>query len=322
MRRWFGVLMFLSCCAAAPVHAAEVFPQRPLRLVISVPPGGAADFTGRVVAAKLSDLLGQNVVVEGRPGAGGIIASEYVTKATPDGYTLMLSSSTTHGAAPVLYKKLPYDAMKGFTHISGISLIPAMMAINADVPAKSVREFIALTKANPGKYLFSSSGNGSAPQLFGEQFKIKTGALLTHVPYKGSGPAVIDLAAGQVHMMMDGLPSLIGQIKGGRLRALAAMSDKRFAIFPDVPTMAEAGFPGLEDGVWYGLSGPAGVPQPVVEQLYKVMQRVLSSPDVVERFATVGSYPMPIGPQAYEAFIVKENKKWGEIVRLSGAAPD
>ena len=123
-------------------------------------------------------------------------------------------------------------------------------------------------------------------------------------------------------MMMDGLPSLIGQIKGGRLRALAAMSDKRFAIFPDVPTMAEAGFPGLEDGVWYGLSGPAGVPQPVVEQLYKVMQRVLASPDVVERFATVGSYPMPIGPQAYEAFIVKENKKWGEIVRLSGAAPD
>src|SRR5215218_502707 len=229
MRRLFAVLVLAGCCAAAPVLAAEVFPQRPLRLVISVPPGGAADFTGRVVAAKLSDLLGQNVVVEGRPGAGGIIASEYVTKATPDGYTLMLSSSTTHGAAPVLYKRLPYDAMKGFTHISGISLIPAMMAINADVPAKSVREFIALTKANAGKYMFSSSGNGSAPQLFGEQFKIKTGALLTHVPYKGSGPAVIDLAAGQVHMMMDGLPSLIGQIKGGRLRALAAMSDKRFA---------------------------------------------------------------------------------------------
>jgi len=322
MKRLLVLITLLGFCVTVHAWAADTFPQRPLRLVISVPPGGAADFTGRVVAAKLSELIGQNVVVEGRPGAGGIIASVYVTAATPDGYTLMLTSSTTHGAAPVLYKKLPYDAMKGFTHISGVSLIPAMMAINADVPAKTVREFVALTKANPGKYLFSSSGNGSAPQIFGEQFKIKTGAMMTHIPYKGSGPAVVDLAAGQVHMMMDGLPSLIGQIKAGRLRALAAMSDKRFAIFPDVPTMAEAGYPGLEDGVWYGLSGPAGIPRPIVDQLYKVMQRVLTSSDVVERFATVGSYPMPIGPREYEAFILKENKKWGEIVRISGAAPD
>ena len=322
MKRLLAAILFAPLIASAPANAAETFPERPLRLVISVPPGGAADFTGRVVAQKLSEFLGQNVVVEGRPGAGGIIASTYVTGTTPDGYTLMLSSSTTHGAAPVLYKKLPYDAMKGFTHISGVSLIPAMMAINAEIPAKTVKDFVALTKANPGKYYFSSSGNGSAPQLFGEAFKIKTGALMTHVPYKGSGPAVIDLAAGQVHMMMDGLPSLIGQIKSGKLRALAAMSEKRFAIFPDVPTMAEAGYPGLEDGVWYGLSGPAGIPRPIVDQLYKVMQRVLASPDVVERFATVGSYPMPIGPKDYEAFILKENKKWGEIVRLSGAAPD
>src|SRR6187455_1508760 len=205
MKRLHAVIGLLGLCVAV-THAADEFPQRPLRLVISVPPGGAADFTGRVVAAKLAEFLGQNVVVEGRPGAGGIIASTYVTNATPDGYTLMLSSSTTHGA--------------------GISLIPAMMAINAEVPAKTVKDFIALTKANPGKYLFSSSGNGSAPQIFGEQFKIKTGAMMTHVPYKGSGPAVVDLAAGQVHMMMDGLPSLIGQIKSGRLRPLAAMSEK------------------------------------------------------------------------------------------------
>lgn len=322
MKRTCAALILIGLCSAAQAWAADVFPQRPLRLVISVPPGGAADFTGRVVAAKLSEFLSQNVVVEGRPGAGGIIASEYVTNATADGYTLMLSSSTTHGAAPVLYKKLPYDAIKGFTHISGVSLIPAMMAINADVPAKTVKEFVALTKANPGKYLFSSSGNGSAPQIFGEQFKIKTGAVMTHIPYKGSGPAVVDLAAGQVHMMMDGLPSLIGQIKAGRLRPLAAMSDKRFSIFPDVPTMAEAGFPGLEDGVWYGLSGPAGIPRPIVDQLNRVLHRVLASPDVVERFATVGSYPMPTGPKEYEAFILKENRKWGEIVRQSGAAPD
>ena len=321
MKRTLAMVSMLALFPAI-AGAQEAFPQRPLRLVISVPPGGAADFTGRVVAQKLAEFLGQNVVVEGRPGAGGIVASEYVTKTTPDGYTLMLTSSTTHGAAPVLYKKLPYDAMQGFTHISGVSLLPAMMAINAEVPAKSVREFVALTKANPGKYLFSSSGNGSAPQLFGEQFKIKTGAMMTHVPYKGSGPAVVDLAAGHVHMMMDGLPSLIGQIKAGRLRPLAAMNEKRFAVFPDVPTIAEAGYPGLEDGVWYGLSGPAGIPGPIVDQLAKVMARVVMSPDVQERFATVGAYPMPIGPKEYAAFIVRENRKWGEIVRISGAAPD
>ncbi len=298
------------------------FPQRPMRLVLSVPPGGAADFTGRVVAAKMTEFVGQNVVVESRVGAGGIVASEYVTKATPDGHTLMLSSSTTHGAAPVLYKKLPFDAIKSFTHISGVSLLPAMMVINADVPAKTVKEFIALTRANPGKYMFSSSGNGSAPQLFGEQFKIRTGADLTHVPYKGSGPAVIDLATGQVHMMMDGLPSLLGQIKSGRLRPLAAMSDKRFEVFPEVPTIAEAGFPGLEDGVWYGISAPAGVPQPIVDQLSRLVAKVVTSPDVRERFATVGATPMPIGPKEYVAFIMRENKKWGEIVRAAGVVVD
>jgi len=314
-----GLLAFFVMVNAS---AQDTFPNRPLRLVISVPPGGAADFIGRVVGAKLAEFVHQNVVIEGRPGAGGIIASEYVTNATPDGYTLMLTSSTTHGAAPVLYKKLPYDAMKGFTHISGVSLLPAMMAINADVPAKTVKDFVALTKANPGKYLFSSSGNGSAPQLFGEQFKIVTGASMTHVPYKGSGPAVVDLVAGHVHMMMDGLPSLIGQIKSGRLRALAAMSQKRFAVFPDAPTIGEAGYPGLEDGVWYGLSGPTGIPRPIVDRLAKEMARVVTSPDVQERFATVGALPMPIGPKQYEAFILSENKKWGEIVRISGAAPD
>jgi tripartite-type tricarboxylate transporter receptor subunit TctC len=315
-------LLGAAFISAAPASAQGAFPQRPMRLVLSVPPGGAADFTGRVVAAKMTEFLGQSVIVESRPGAGGIVASEFVTKATPDGYTLMLSSSTTHGAAPVLYKKLPYDAIKSFTHISGVSLLPAMMAINADIPAKTVKEFVALTIANPGKYFFSSSGNGSAPQLFGENFKIRTGANITHIPYKGSGPAVVDLATGQVHMMMDGLPSLINQIKAGRLRALAAMADKRFGVFPDVPTMAEAGFPGLEDGVWYGMSAPAGVPAPIVDQLAKLTARVVTSPDVAERFASVGGIPMPIGPKEYVAFIMRENKKWGEIVRTAGVVAD
>lgn len=307
---------------AAAWSQAQSFPARPMRLVISVPPGGAGDFTARVVAAKMAEFVGQNVLVEARVGAGGIVASEYVAKATGDGHTLMLSSSTTHGAAPVLYRKLPYDPIGDFTHIAGISLLPAMMAINAEVPAKTVKEFIALTRAHPGKYMFSSSGNGSAPQLFGEQFKIRTGANLTHVPYKGSGPAVVDLAAGAVHMMMDGLPSLINQIKSGRLRPLAAMADKRFDVFPDVPTIAEAGFPGLEDGVWYGLSAPRGVPAPIVDQLSKLAARVITSPDVRDRFSTVGGLPMVLGPKEYLAFIQRENRKWGEIVRAAKVVAD
>src|SRR5688572_25056039 len=302
--------------------AQDGFPNRPLRLILSVPPGGAADFIGRVVGAKLAEFVGQNVVIESRLGAGGIVASVYVTNATPDGHTLYLSSSTTHGVAPVLYKKLPYDAIKGFTHVSLIGVMPAIMAIHTDVPAKTVKEFIALAKAKPGAFRFPSSGNGSVPQLLGEQFKIVTGTNLVHVPYKGSGPAVIGLAAGEAHVMWDGLPSLIGQIKGGRLRPLAAMHDKRFPNFPDVPTAAEAGLAGMEGGIWYGLSAPPGLPRPIVDRLNKEIARIVVQPDVQERFATVGGIASPSAPQGYVDFILKENRKWGEIVRVSGAAPD
>jgi tripartite-type tricarboxylate transporter receptor subunit TctC len=322
MKRMLAVLCLCTLCSAPFAWAQESFPQRPLRLVLSVPPGGAADFIGRVVGAKLGEFVGQNVVIESRQGAGGIVASVYVTNATPDGYTLYLSSSTTHGVAPVLYKKLPYDAIKGFTHISLIVVMPAIMAINTDVPAKTVKEFIALAKAKPGAYRFPSSGNGSVPQLFGEQFKIVTGTNLVHVPYKGSGPAVVGLASGEAHVMWDGLPSLIGQIKAGRLRPLAAMNDKRFAIFPDVPTAAEAGLAGMEGGIWYGLSGPPGIPQPLVARLNKEIARLVAQPDVQERFASVGGIASPSTPSGYVDFIRSENKKWGEIVRVSGASPD
>lgn len=320
------VLVAITVFALYPFAGAiaqDKFPDRPLRLVLSVPPGGAADFTGRVVANKLNEFLGQNVVVESRPGAGGVVASVYVTKATPDGHTLMLTSSTTHGVAPVLFRKLPYDAMKDFTHISGVLYMPAVMAINANVPAKSVKEFIALAKAKPKGYLFSSSGNGSAPQLWGEQFMLVTGVQITHVPYKGSGPAVVDLAGGQVHLMFDGLPSLIAQIKAGRLRVLATLYKERLSVFPDVPTVAEAGLPGMEGGIWYGLSAPAGVPAALVARLAKETQRVIAAPDVKERFSTVGGIPMiGIGPKEYAQFILSEHAKWGDIVKRSGVTVD
>jgi tripartite-type tricarboxylate transporter receptor subunit TctC len=322
MKLGIAVALVLGSIPMTDAWAQGTFPSRPLRLVLSVPPGGAADFTGRVLAARLGEFLGQNIVVESRPGAGGIVASEYVTKATADGYTLMLSSSTTHGVAPVLYRKLPYDAMRSFTHIAGVSFIPGMMVVNSDVPAKTVKEFIELARSKPNSHRFASSGNGSAPHLLGELFNILTGAKIVHVPYKGSGPAVIGMASGESHVMFDGLPSLMAQIKAGRLRPLLALHDKRFPVLPDVPTANEAGVPGMEGGIWYGLSGPAGVPAGVVDRLARETARVIEQADVQERFASVGGLPLRAGPKEYVAFIQKENRKWGEVVRLSGAVPN
>jgi tripartite-type tricarboxylate transporter receptor subunit TctC len=322
MRLTSALLVSVLAGLPAVANAAEGFPQRPIRLVVPVPPGGAADFTARIIGMKLTESLGQNIVVENRGGAAGTIASDLVAQATGDGYTLLFSSSTTHGLVPLLYKKLPYDPMKSFTHIALINTIPAVMVVHQSVPAKSVKEFVALAKSKPNTFLFGSSGSGSPPHLLGELFKMVTGAPITHVPYKGSGPAVIDLAGGQLHAMLDGLPSLIGQIKSGRLRPLAAASAKRSAVLPDLPTMAEAGYPGVEGGLWYGISGPAGVPAAAAERLSKAVFAATALPDVNERFATVGGFSSPLGPKDYTEFIRKEMAKWAPVVKASGARVD
>ena len=302
--------------------AGEAFPQRPIRLIVPVPPGGASDFTARIVGTKMTELLGQNIVVENRAGAAGTIACDLVAQSTPDGHTLLFSSSTTHGIAPSVYRKLPYDPMKNFTHIALINTIPAVMVVHQSVPAKSVKEFVALAKAKPNTFLFGSSGSGSPPHLLGELFKMVTGAPLTHVPYKGSGPAVIELAGGQLHAMLDGLPSLIGQIKGGKLRPLAAASPKRSNVLPDLPTMAEAGFPGVEGGLWFGISGAAGTPAAAAEKLSRAVFTITAQDDVKERFASVGGFSSPLGPKDYTEFIRKDIAKWAPVVKAAGAMVD
>ena len=323
MRSLHALLLAFATFPACGVAAtADAYPQRPIRLVVPVPPGGAGDFTGRLIGSKLAETLGQNVVVENRGGAAGVIATEFVAKATPDGYTLLLSSSTTHGIGPVLYRKLPYDAIKDFTHIALIVTVPAVMAVNQSVPAHSVKEFVALAKAKPGTLLFGSSGSGGPPHLMGELFKAVTGAPIVHVPYKGSGPAVLDLVGGQLQVMFDGLPSLLGQIKAGRLRALAAVSANRSAVLPELPTMAEAGFPGVEGGLWFGISGPAGLPRAVVDRLTREVFSAVALADVKDRFAGQGAYVSPLGPPAYTEFIRAENNKWGPVVKASGATID
>jgi tripartite-type tricarboxylate transporter receptor subunit TctC len=229
---------------------------------------------------------------------------------------------TTHGVGPVLYAKLPYDALRDFTHIGLAASLPMIMAVHASVPAASVRELVALAKSKPDTLHFASSSSGSLPHLVGELFKTKTGARIVHVPYKGSGPAVIDLAAGNVQMMFDAPPSLYGQIKAGRLRVLASVYSRRSELFPEAPTLAEAGFPGIEGVIWYGLSGPARMPAYAVQRISDALQKLLARADVKARFAEQGAIATPLSPADYAAFIRAEMAKWGPVVKLSGAKVD
>jgi tripartite-type tricarboxylate transporter receptor subunit TctC len=319
------MLAVLGCAGFAPLVQAQSgagFPNKPVRLIVAVPPGGAADFVGRIVGQKLSEAFGQNVVVENRGGAGGTIASDITAKANADGYSLLLSSVTTHGVGPVLYAKLPYDALTDFTHIGQAANLPMIMVVHAAVAAKSPRELIELAKARPGTLNFASSSSGSLPHLVGELFRAKTGANITHVPYKGSGPAVVDLAAGQVQIMFDAVPSLYGQIKAGRLRVLASVYSKRSSVFPEAPTLAEAGYPGIEGVIWYGVSGPAGIPKDIVARVNAEINKLIALPDVIERFASQGAVPAPGTPQQYMAFVKAEMAKWGPVVKASGAKVD
>jgi tripartite-type tricarboxylate transporter receptor subunit TctC len=308
-------ILAFSCAAAA-----QDYPNRPLRLIVTVPPGGAADFIARLVGGKVSESIGQPVLVENRGGAGGTIAADAVAKAAPDGYTVLQNSITTHGVGPHLYSKLPYDPVKDFTPVSGLALLPLIMAVNSDLPAKSVSEFIAYSRTN--NVNFASSGNGGAPHMAAELFKSVTGAPLTHVPYKGSGPAVADLVGGRVQVMFDAAPSLIAHIRSGRLRVLAAASAERNRLLPEVPTFGELGYPKVAVSLWYGMLAPAGTPKPIVEKLNREVAKALGSPEVREKLLAQGAEPMPGTPEAFASFMQEEMAKWAPVVKQAGVKLD
>jgi tripartite-type tricarboxylate transporter receptor subunit TctC len=296
------------------------YPSRPIRLVVTVPPGGAADFIARLVGGKLSESLGQPVVVENRGGAGGTIAADAVAKSAPDGHTLLQNSITTHGVGPHLYSRLPYDPVKDFAAVSGLAVLPLVMAINAELPFRSIDEVIASSKAKP--LHFASSGNGGAPHMAGELFKSVTGAPITHVPYKGSGPAVADLVGGRVQIMFDAAPSLIAHIRSGKLRVLAAASQQRNRLLPEVPTFAELGYPKIAVSLWYGLLVPAGTPRSAINRLNSEVTKVLQSPEVRERLLAQGAEPMPGTPEAFASFMQEEMAKWAPVVKQAGVKLD
>jgi tripartite-type tricarboxylate transporter receptor subunit TctC len=315
--RAFPVAMLLCVCAAAAL-AQTPYPSRPVQLVVPVPPGGAADFIARTVGAKLADALGQPVVINNQGGAGGTIATRAVAKAEPDGHTLLLNSITTHGIGPHLYASLPYDPMHDFAPVILLAKLPLVMTVNAELPARSVAEVVALAKARPGELAFASSGNGGAPHLAGELFKNATGTDLLHVPYRGSGPAVIDVVAGRVAMMFDAAPSLLPFIQSGKLRALAAASPERHRLLPDVPTFGELGFGGMDIALWYGVAAPAGTPPEIVRRLNAELAAILALPEIRESFAKQGAEPGGGTPQAFDAFMRQESARWRNVVRQAG----
>jgi tripartite-type tricarboxylate transporter receptor subunit TctC len=310
---------FIIAVAGGALAQAD-YPNRPIRLIVTVPPGGAADFIARLVGAKLAESLGQAVLVENRGGAGGTIATDAVAKAAPDGYTLLQNSITTHGVGPHLYSKLPYDPVKDFAPVSGLAVLPLIMAVNADLPVSSVRELIGFSRSNALN--FASSGNGGAPHMAAELFKSVTGAAITHVPYKGSGPAVADLVGGRVQIMFDAAPSLIQHVRSGKLRVLAAASPQRNRLLPEVPTFAELGHPKVAVSLWYGVLAPAGTPASAIQKLNGELVRALESTDVRERLQAQGAEPMPGSPEAFASFMQEEMAKWAPVVKQAGVKLD
>jgi tripartite-type tricarboxylate transporter receptor subunit TctC len=317
MKILFACLMI----ALAPAAAAQTdYPNRPVRLVVTVPPGGAADFIARLVGAKLAESLGQPVLVDNRGGAGGTIATDAVAKAAADGYTLLQNSITTHGVGPHLYARLPYDPVKDFAPVTGLALLPLIMAVNAELPVRDVKELVAYAKTHSVN--FASSGNGGAPHMAAELFKSATGASITHVPYKGSGPAVADLVGGRVQIMFDAAPSLIQHVKSGKLRVLAAASAQRNRLLPEVPTFAELGYPKVTVSLWYGLLAPAGTPRPVIDRLNRETRKALEAADVREKLLAQGAEPMPGSPEAFATFMHEESAKWAPVVKQAGVKLD
>lgn len=314
-------LALLPAFWQAPAGAQD-WPVKPVRLIVPFPPGGTADTLGRLVAQKLSEAFKQSFVVENHGGAGGIIGSEIVAKATPDGYTLDVSGVASHVIAPLLHKTMPYDPMKDFTHIALFGGPPGVLVVNPSLPVHDLKEFIAYAKANPGKLSFGSPGNGTQGHLIAEQLKQVAGIRMTHVPYKGASLAVADLIAGHIPVTSTTLSTAAGQIHAGKARALAVSSAARVPDFPDVPTFAELGYPELTASIWFSLSGPAGMRQDVVARLNAEVRRALKSPDVLARLRPEAIEPGDLDPRQFTQFMVSEIKRWTPIVRAAGLRVD
>lgn len=312
---FFAVLLGI---VIMPGHA-QTYPSKPIRLIVGSSPGGPIDFSARLAAQKLTEGLGQSVVVDNRTGAGGTIGTEYVAKATPDGYTLLMASAATLCITPHLYPRIPYDTLKDFAPISTVAAVSYVVVVHPSLPAKSVREFIALAKAKPGELRFGSAGSGSVTHLAVELFRSMAGVEFVHVPYKGAGPAMIDLLGGQLDFMFDSVLTSTPLVKAGKLRALAQTGAKRSVVLPDLPTVAETALPGYEASTWFGLVAPAGTARAIVEKLNGVIVKGFGAPATRDRLLSQGLEPIGNSPEEFSKLLRQELPKWAKIVKVSGA---
>ncbi len=316
------VVLAALCLLAAPHVLAQAYPAKPVKIIVPFPPGGPTDIVGRFVATKLGEAFNQQFVVENRAGAGGTVGSEAASQAPADGYTLLYGSTSTLAMAPSLYRKLGYDPRKSFAPISLVSSGPMLVAVNASVPANTLAELIALAKDKPGTLNYASAGNATPPHLAAEMFKSMAGVNLVHVPYKGGGPALQAVTAGEVQILFEGLVTLLPQIKAGRLRALAISAAARDAALPDVPTSAEAGLPAFQVNFWSGLVAPTGTPPEVVSTLNTALRQALAGPEARATLTRFGLAPAGNTPSEFARFIDSEIQRWERVIQASGAKVD
>ena len=302
--------------STAGIAIAQTFPAKPIRVIVAYPPGGSTDIIARILGQKLTDRFGQTMLVDNRAGAAGMIGAAIAAQATADGYTLILSD-TPFVVNPSVFAKVTYDPVKDFTPIVMVAQSPLMLVVNAAVPAQTVQELIRLAKAQPGKFTIASAGTGASSHVVAELFKMRAGVNITHVPYKGLGPALVEVAGGQVNALFSSIPAAMPHVKTGKLRVLGVCSPRRVAVAPEVPTMEESGVRDFEAAIWYGYQGPAGMPKAVVNTLSTEIARAADLPDVRERFAGMGLEPLTLMPREFYAYIAAELKKWAEVVKAA-----
>lgn len=309
------LLVLFAALAAIGFARADPYPSKPVRLIVGFAPGGASDLLGRLVAQKLSESLRQPVIVDNRPSAGGIVGSDVVAKAAPDGHTLLVGSSAAFAITPHLTKQLPYDTRRDFTPVSMFANLTFVVLVNPKVQAKSVRELIALAKTQPGKLNYGSAGNGTTTHMVTALFAQMAGIDLVHVPYKGAGPAMVDLISGRLDVLFDAAPTSIPQLKSGRVRAIAVTGAKRSALLPDVPTVAEAGIPGYTAGSWFAIFGPAKLDRAALARLNRDIGSGMSQPDVKQQLATLGAEPWTTSPEELGRFVASESERYGKLIK-------
>jgi len=315
MKRWVGWVVGMLIPGLV---MAQAWPSKPIRIVIAQAPGSATDVISRVVANPLSASLGQPIVIDARPGAGGALGTEVAARSAPDGYTLFMGNNSTHGSNPAVYAKLPYDPVKDFAPISFVASVPYVMVVDPKLPVKTVSEFIALAKSSPGKMNYASAGNGSTHHFCGELLKSMTGIDIQHIPYKGSGPGIAALLGGEVSMMFSNVADIGSQIKAGKVRPLAVTASRRASLLPEVPTMAEAGLPGFEITSWFGLLAPAGTPGPVIARLNAETVKALGRAEVKATLAAQGLEVVPSSPEQFAAHIKSEIARFSKIAKAAG----